>query len=128
MDELLNGLRSDLAKSQATCTQYQRELSQMHQNSAGVRSDLEMALEQADAARAKLLEDAKYREQLNQELQGTVRLLSSRLTSNEEEVRRMQEELADTNRRIQDAHTLIGRKDAAIGQLNAKLRAYESRH
>ncbi|TPP40991.1 hypothetical protein CGC20_36710 [Leishmania donovani] len=128
MDELLNGLRSDLAKSQATCTQYQRELSQMHQNSAGARSDLEMALEQADAARAKLLEDAKYREQLNQELQGTVRLLSSRLTSNEEEVRRMQEELADTNKRIQDAHTLIGRKDAAIGQLNAKLRAYESRH
>ncbi|GET87457.1 hypothetical protein, conserved [Leishmania tarentolae] len=128
MDEVLNGLRSDLAKSQAACTQYQRELSQIHQNSAGARSDLEMALEQADAARAKLLEDAKYREQLNQELQGTVRLLSSRLTSNEEEVRRMQEELADTNKRIQDAHTLIGRKDAAIGQLNAKLRAYESRH
>ncbi|KAG5482553.1 hypothetical protein CUR178_05693 [Leishmania enriettii] len=128
MDELLNGLRSDLAKSQATSTQYQRELSHIHRNSAGARSDLEMALEQADAARAKLLEDAKYRDQLNQELQGTVRLLSSRLASNEEEVRRLQEELADTNKRIQDAHTLIGRKDAAIGQLNAKLRAYESRH
>nr|CCM15023.1 hypothetical protein, conserved [Leishmania guyanensis] len=127
MDELLNGLRRDLAKSQETCTQYQRELSHIHQNSAGARSDLEMALEQADATRVKLLEDAKYRDQLNQELQGTVRLLSSRLTSNEEEVRRMQEELADMNKRTQDAHTLIGRKDATIGQLNAKLRAYESR-
>ncbi|KAG5508808.1 hypothetical protein JKF63_05307 [Porcisia hertigi] len=128
IDELLNGLRSDLAKSQATCAQYQRELSNIHRSSAGARSDLEMALEQADVDRAKLLEDLKYRDQLNQELQGTVRLLSSRLSSNEEEVRRMQEELADTNKRIQDAHTLIGRKDAAIGQLNAKLRAYESRH
>ncbi|KPI87946.1 hypothetical protein ABL78_2985 [Leptomonas seymouri] len=128
MDELLNGLRSDLAKSQAMCTQYQRELSHIHRNSEGERSDLEAALEQADAARAKLLEDAKYRDQLNKELQGTVRLLSSRLTANEEEVRRVQEELADTNKKIQDAHTLIGRKDAAIGQLNAKLRAYEARN
>jgi chromosome segregation ATPase len=127
MDELLNGLRSDLAKSQAMCTQYQRELSHMHRNSEGERSDLEVALQQADAARAKLLEDAKYRDQLNRELQGTVRLLSSRLTANEEEVRRVQEELAETNKKIQDAHTLIGRKDAAIGQLNAKLRAYEAR-
>lgn len=128
MDELLNGLRSDLAKSQAMCAQYQRELSHIHRNSEGERSDLEVALEQADAARAKLLEDAKYRDQLNRELQGTVRLLSSRLTANEEEVRRVQEELADTNKKMQDAHTLIGRKDAAIGQLNAKLRAYEARN
>lgn len=127
MDGLLNGLRSDLARSQAMCTQYQRELSHFHRNAEGQQCDLEVALDQAEAARVKLLEDAKYRDQLNQELQGTVRLISSRLSANEDEQRRLQEELADTNKKMQDVHTLLGRKDATIGQLHAKIRAYESR-
>lgn len=127
MDDLLNGLRSDLAKSQAMCTQYQRELAHFHRDVDGQRADLEAALEQSEAARAKLQDDAKYREQLNQELQGTVRLLTARLDAYEEDAKRAQEELTDTAKKIQDAHTLIGRKDALIGQLNAKVRAYEAR-
>lgn len=127
MDELLNGLRADLAKSQGLCTQYQRELAQVHRSADGRYSDLEAALEESEAARGRLQDDAKYREQLNHELQGTVRLLTARLGALEEELKRTQEELTETSKKVQDAHTLIGRKDAAVGQLNAKLRAYESR-
>ncbi|CCW64672.1 unnamed protein product [Phytomonas sp. EM1] len=127
MDELLNGLRSDLAKSQTMCTEYQRELNNIHRTMETRYLDLEAALEQSEAARARHQEDSKYRDQLNQELQSTVRLLTTRLCSHEEEIKRLQEEVSDTNVRVQDAHVSIGRKDSIIGQLSAKLRAYESR-
>ncbi|CCW71783.1 unnamed protein product [Phytomonas sp. Hart1] len=127
MDELLNGLRADLAKSQAMCTEYRRELNNFNRTAEARYLDLEATLGQSEAARVRLQEDSKYRDQLNQELQSTVRLLTTRLHSHEDEINRLQEEVSDTNSRAQDAYTLIGRKDSTIGQLNAKLRAYESR-
>ncbi|ORC89909.1 kinesin K39 [Trypanosoma theileri] len=127
MDNVLHALRADLTRALASKTEGQKEMATAQREAQRQRAQLEDALALAEDARTKLQDDAHYREQLNNELQGTVRLLASKLAANEDDTRRLQEELTDVNTRLHDAHTLLGRKDAAIGQLNARLRAYEAR-
>ncbi|KAH9582050.1 hypothetical protein LSM04_003602 [Trypanosoma melophagium] len=127
MDKVLHTLRADLTRAIAAKAEGQKEMAAAQREAQRQRSQLEDALTLAEDARTKLQDDAHYREQLNNELQGTVRLLASKLAAHEDDTRRLQEELADVNTRLHDAHTLLGRKDAAIGQLNARIRAYESR-
>ncbi|KAF8301255.1 hypothetical protein TcYC6_0055040 [Trypanosoma cruzi] len=127
MDEVLYTMRADLSRAQAAKAQCQKEMAQFQREAERQRLQLEDMLSQMEAAKEKLQEDARYREQLNIELQGTVKLLTSRLTAQEDDIRRMQEELADVNTKLHNAHTFLGRKDAAIGQLTARLRAYEAR-
>lgn len=127
MDEVLYALRADLSRAQAAKAQYQKDLANAKREAERRVSQLEDMLSQMEAAKERLQEDARYREQLNNELQGTVQLLSSRLATQEDDVRRLRDELDDANTKLHNTHTFLGRKDATIGQLTARLRAYEAK-
>ncbi|AAZ13304.1 uncharacterized protein TEOVI_000696800 [Trypanosoma equiperdum] len=127
LDDVLNTLRADLSRAQKAKAQCLKDMAQTQRDAERQRLQLQEMLGQTEAAKERLQEEGRHREQLNSELQGTVRLLSSRLATYEDDNRRMQEELTDLSSKLHDTHTLIGRKDAAIGQLTARLRAYEAR-
>nr|CCC92297.1 conserved hypothetical protein [Trypanosoma congolense IL3000] len=127
LDEVLNVLRADLHRAQTAKSQCLKEVTTKQHDAERQRAHLQEMLRHSEAAKERLQEESSYREQLNSELQGTVRLLSSRLATYEDELRRFQEEVAELNAKLHETHTLIGRKDATIGQLTARLRAYETR-
>lgn len=127
MDGIINSLRDDLSKAQIARAQSQREISESQRDAERRVAVIQEALDAERSSKHRLHEEIRNKEQLAAELQGTVRLLSSRLQSKEEDVRRLDAELNDTSNRVHDAHSVIGKKDAIIGQLNARLRVFESR-
>ncbi|KAG8342935.1 hypothetical protein TRVL_06239 [Trypanosoma vivax] len=127
LDEVLNTLRTDLSKAQASKAQCLKEMAQAQLEVERQYSKYQEIIAHEQMSKEKALEDNKHKEQLNNELQGTVRLLSARLSTFEDDIRRLQEENGEANTRLHEAHMLIGRKDAAIGQLTARVRAYEAR-
>ena len=127
MDSIINGLREELSRCQTAKMAALREAAEAHRDADRRAAVVQEALEAERASKHRLHEEIRNKEQLCAELNGTVRLLQGRIASKEDELRRAQAELAETSTRVHEAHSVIGRKDATIGQLNARLRVFESR-
>eukprot|EP00796_Vickermania_ingenoplastis_P006965 gene6967-4931_t len=127
LEKLLMELRLDLSKSQTMAAQYLRELTAVHKEKEQLRLQLEGDLDALEKHNEALAQDLEYRKMLDTELQGTLKMLHSRLANYENENRSLHEELLELTKKLQETHMLLGRKDAAVNQLRAQLRAFETR-
>jgi chromosome segregation ATPase len=127
MDAIINGLREDLNRSQNAKSLAQREVLEAQRDADRRVAIIQEALDTERSSKHRLHDEIRNKEQVTAELQGTVRLLTTRLQSKDDDLRRLENELASTSERVHEAHSIIGKKDAVIGQLNARLRVFESR-
>lgn len=127
MEKVLMELRLDLSKSQTMASQYLKELTAVHKEREGVRSQLEMEVEELRKRFAALRRELEFKEMLVEELQGNMRVAHTQLGNSEAENVTLHEEVVELSKKLQDTHTLLGRKDGSINQLRARLRALESR-
>jgi chromosome segregation ATPase len=127
MDGIINGLRDDLSRAQIAKTSAQRESLESQRDSERRVAIIQEALDAERSSKHRLHDEIRNKEQLAAELQGTVRLLTTRVQNKEDDLRRLENEVNDSSNRIHEAHSVIGKKDAVIGQLNARLRVFESR-
>eukprot|EP00331_Platyophrya_macrostoma_P022127 CAMPEP_0176444474 /NCGR_PEP_ID=MMETSP0127-20121128/23085_1 /TAXON_ID=938130 /ORGANISM="Platyophrya macrostoma, Strain WH" /LENGTH=144 /DNA_ID=CAMNT_0017829991 /DNA_START=1 /DNA_END=435 /DNA_ORIENTATION=+ len=127
MDAIINGLREDLSRNQSAKAQAQREVLETQRDADRRVAIVQEALDTERSSKHRLHDEIRNKEQVSAELQGTVRLLTTRLQSKEDDIRRLEAELSSTSDRVHEAHSVIGKKDAVIGQLNARLRVFESR-
>ena len=125
MDEVINQLRGDLNKAHNAKNGAQKETANALRENERRVAIVQESLDAERATKHRLHDELRNKEQLNAELQGTVRLLHSRLSSKDDEIQRLDQEVQDYAKKIHDAHTSIGKKDAVIGQLNAKIRVFE---
>ncbi|CUG91378.1 Hypothetical protein, putative [Bodo saltans] len=127
MDSIINGLRDDLSRAQIAKTSAQREALESQRDSERRVAIIQEALDAERSSKHRLHDEIRNKEQLSAELQGTVRLLTTRVQNKEDDLRRLENEVNESSNRIHEAHSVIGKKDAVIGQLNARLRVFESR-
>ena len=127
MDSIINQLREDAARAQAAKAVAIKDVSEAQRDTERRVAIVQEALEAERATKHRLHEELRNKEQLSAELQGTLRLLQSRVHSKEDDLRRLDHELQDSNHKLNEVHSLLGRREATIGQLNAKLRVFESR-
>lgn len=127
LENVIQSLRDDLARVQSQKAAMQREIAEAQRDGERRAGLVQEALDAERSSKARLHEELRNKEQLAAELNGTVRLLSARVTAKEDDVRRLESEIEDLSAKVHDAHSTIGKKEAVIGQLAAKLRVYESR-
>eukprot|EP00744_Colponema_vietnamica_P016900 GILI01023735.1.p1 GENE.GILI01023735.1~~GILI01023735.1.p1 ORF type:complete len:901 (+),score=259.67 GILI01023735.1:208-2910(+) len=125
MDDIINHIREDLAKAQAAKAAALREVSDAQRDADRRVAIVQEALETERNSKLRLHDELRNKEQLNAELSGTVRLINSRLASKDDEIHKLEHEVSEQMRKLHDTHSSIGKKDAIIGQLNAKLRVFE---
>lgn len=126
MEKILVELRVDRHRAQTMATQYLKELTAMHREKEQSRVHLEGEVEKLEKRITILEKELQYREMVNTEQQGTMKMLHGRLENYERENKSLHEEVLEQSQKIQEAHIWLGRKDAGINQLRAQLRAFEA--
>lgn len=126
MEKILVELRVDRHRAQTLATQYLKELTTMHREKEQSRVHLEGEVEKLEKRITTLEKELQYREMVNTEQQGTMKMLHGRLENYERENKSLHEEVLEQSQKIQEAHIWLGRKDAGINQLRAQLRAFEA--
>lgn len=127
LEAIIEALRNELARSQ------QGKLSAARENSENVTeverkaSLLQESLDQERTTKARVMEELRAKEHLVAELQGTTRVLTNRLTFRDEEQRRLEIDLDEASKKMMEAHAALGKRDATIGQLSARIRVLEAR-
>jgi hypothetical protein len=127
LEALIAVLRDDVTRAQQAKGAVQRDMSEAVYDAERRVQLVQDALDHERVLKHRLHDELRGKEHLCAEMQGNVRMLSSRVAAKDEDMRRLEAESHDSTTRIHDAHTQLGKKDAMIGQLSARLRVYESK-
>ena len=127
MEGVIASLRDDLTRAQTQKIAAQREVAEVLHESQRRSAIIQENLDSERQSKHRILEEIRSKDQLIAEMQGNVRLLSTRLSVKDEESRRLDADLNDTSTKLHDAKSLVGKKEAIVGQLMARLRVYEAR-
>ena len=123
---LIGTLRDETNKAHAAKLVAQRDNSEAIADAERRVSLVQEALDQERLMKHRLHEELRTKDQVLAEAQGTSKLLSTRLATKEDDLRRAEDELHEATTRLHEAHSQLGKREAAIGQLQAKLRVFES--
>lgn len=127
LEAIISGLRNELQRVQTSKLSAARDQTETLSEAERRAALLQENLDQERATKARLQEELRAKDHLVAELQGTSRVLTNRLAFRDEEQRRLEHDLDEASKKMLEAHAALGKKDAAIGQLGARMRVLEAR-
>ena len=127
LEDIISSLRMDLTNSHHSRTIATRDATDKLQNMEKQIFRLQQEVNEGKILSNQLHIEIQSKDQLIVEIQGTVKLMNTQLIAKDTDVSRIDNELQDTLNKLHESLTSIGRKDAQLAQLNAKIRLIESR-